>query len=100
MSQTKAPSAATQAEIRLNWGDMANLPITFADALHWRAAAEVCYLTVGQINLPPTEGPVVVGPDISIEPVARLAITPGTLVIWRDLLNAAIAEYEKMKATS
>lgn len=99
MSQTKAPQAPPQAETRLQWNDLETLPITFADALHWRSAPDVCYITVGQINLPATEGPVVIGPDINIRPVVRLAITPGTLRLWRDLLNSAVAEYDKAKET-
>lgn len=86
------PEKAVAPPVTITWRDVATLPIQFADFLHWRAAHDRFYLTIGQLDLPIVEGPLPSTTSIEVRPIVRLAITPETLRLWANLLQQAASE--------
>ena len=84
------PQAEPPKGITLKWGDASQVPLTFADNLHWRTTPDRCYLTVGQVYLPVREAPFPSDYAVDILPVARLVLTPDALRMWAAELAAAV----------
>lgn len=74
------------------WSNKDQLPIVFADFMHWRAATDRFYLTIGQTSVPVLPGVLPDGLEIDVHTLVRFAITTETLKIWAQMLNAAVAE--------
>ena len=86
------PTPKSEGTFTFTWSDR-ELPLFFADNMHWRNAGDRAYLTFGQLQLPLGEGPLLPG-DIEIRPVARLVTTPAAIRIWAELLMKAAKEFE------
>lgn len=89
------PSGASRVSAK--WGDPEGLPLLFAQNLHWRALADHCYLTFGEMELPLVDGPLPDGTTIEIRPIVRIAATPEAIRAWAALLTQAAAEYPQPK---
>lgn len=78
----------------VKWGTTEGVPLVLGDLMHWRTTADRCYLTVGQMNLPVTDGPIPPGSEIFIEPVLRIMLTRDTVEVWAALLAEAARQFK------
>ena len=74
-------------------GDPEGVPLVVGDMLHWRTTADRCYLTVGQMNLPLSDGPVPEGSAIDVEPVVRIMLSKDSVEVWATLLAQAASQF-------
>lgn len=86
-----APKSEDQnRSITTKWVGATELPLPVSDFMHWRVVDERCYLTFGQLNVPPIDGPVPDGTELEIRALSRLVVSATTLRIWLPLLQAAV----------
>lgn len=76
----------------VTWGDTSELPLVVGDLLHWRTTADRCILTVGQIDFPVSDTPLL--GEIPIKPVFRLLLTPQTVKAWAAIMALAASQFE------
>lgn len=91
------PDTQNEPQVHLAWGDPAGMPLVVADLLHWRTTADRCILTVGQMDLPLFEGPIPLGAEIPIKPVARFVLTPETAKMWAAILQQVAEQFKPVK---
>jgi hypothetical protein len=87
---TKSPQQLT-----FEWSEAADVPLIFADVLHWRTLTDRCYLTFGQLHLVPKGDLSQAVPETgaNIQPVVRLAVTPDILRVWAKMMEDATKKY-------
>lgn len=90
MAQPKQQEAPV---FTIEWGDMKGVPLVVGDIMHWRTTADRCYVTVGQMNLPVTDGPIPEGSAIDVEPVVRIMIPKDSVQVWAALFAQAASQF-------
>jgi hypothetical protein len=75
MAKPNRVSAPDGEQVGLNWPEIRELPLVFADQVHIQRVPDRFYVTFGQVNLPIISGAPPSGFRADVRPVIRLVIT-------------------------
>ena len=90
-SRKRLPRTEVPESVRptVEWRGLDELPIEFADYLHYRILNDRVYLSIGQLDLPVQTDPLPNSP-IPLRAVTRLVLPPQVLRLWSQLLADAV----------